>query len=232
MNKPHPPTRSRIRRALEEGDVPISRTVTRTAALLGVLLVAPALASAVSSRFRYLFDSALRSPEHASAASLPWDVLTLCGPALGVAFGAAVLATIAQTGGRLRVRFSSRNAGLEVPTNEGVGRAAVAACIPVALAVAALLALGASGRELRDAALATTSLSAAIGSALIHLGWALAATLVLAAVVDLVVARLSWLARLRMSRAELLEERRRTEGSPEARTARRKAHEALVRGTS
>lgn len=230
MDKPHPPTKSRIRRALAEGDVPMSFTATRTAALLGLLVVAPALARAMATRFRDLLETAMTAPESASATSVPFEVLTLAGPALGIACGMALLSGIAQTGGRFRrARPSSENTKLGARTHDGLGRAALACCVLFGLSAALAVALGASARDLRDAALSPTSVASTIGSVLAHVAWALACLLAVATLADLAVARLSWLARLRMSRAELLEERRQTEGSPELRRARRRAYEALVR---
>lgn len=229
MDKPHPPTKSRIRRALAEGDFPISRMATRAAALLGLLSVAPALASAVATRFRDLLENGLKAPEGASAASLPWEVLTLAGPALAIALGAAVLSGLAQTGGRAHhARSSSSNTGLAGVMSGGLGRIALVSSLPVALSAALLFSLGASARDLRDAPLSPSAVAAAC-SVLAHVTWTLASVLALSSFIDLVIARTSWLARLRMSRAELLEERRRTEGSPELRRARRRAHEILVR---
>lgn len=231
MEKPYPPTRSRVKRALAEGDIPLSRAATRAAALLGVLVLVPALATSVAAVFRELLGRALTSPGASDAGMLPSTVLTLACPVLAVAGAAAALAGLAQTAGRLgrrRAGWPGAGSGAgAVPMARG---AVVSASLAILLPAAALLSLATSGRELRDAALDPTTLVATTSSVLSRGALTLGLALLSAAALDLVVVRISWLRRLRMSRAELLEERRRTEGAREIRDARARARAEVLAG--
>lgn len=207
----------------------MSRAGLRAAALLGLLFVIPYLASAVVARFGELFRAALVSPSRADPLSLAGDVARLAGPALAVACAAVLVAGLAQTGGVLpwNPRRESDARG-----NSGAQRLGLAlrrALAVLALTATLLVILWISGPALgasRDAAASEGS------GILLRAGYGFAIVLGGVALVDVAFTRAAWRSRLRMSRQELREEQRRTEGDRAVRGAQRRAHETEVRDPS
>jgi type III secretion protein U len=235
--KTEAPTPRRLRRALAEGDAPVSAIATRTSVLIVALLLAPSASRAVAERFRGALRATLDGPGEApavSAGGVALDVLALAGPLLAAMAAAALVVGLVQTGGVVTLGSSTRRAEVGVFARVFSGasfvRALVAAATAVSVLVGAAVFLRAHGRDLVPTLGARDVALAGLGAFALRSGWIAGAVLAAGAAVDLVVERLLWLRRLRMTLPELKRERREAEGDPNVARERRRLHEALARG--
>jgi flagellar biosynthesis protein FlhB len=237
MEKTEEPTPRRLRRALERGDSPISSLAVRAASVGVVIALAPALAAATRARFKTALIAALAEPAKATPSSVVHDVVVLVAPALGVAAVAAVVVGFVQTGGMVALgnltpkfdRLTPRGD----PSRLFVGRRAMRAAVGLlAVLVGACVVVGFVEGHASALATALGRPEAALESAgalLRNVAWASFGVVAVVALGDVVASRAAWLERQRMTRRELLEERREASGDPEARRARRRAHEESLR---
>lgn len=228
------PTPRRLEKAREEGQVPLSREAvgfaTLAAAALACLLVLPGPGMAMLRAMRAL----LEAPGAGPAVALLWAAALVTVPVLlAVALG-AVAATLAQTGwpeqglkveaGRLNpwsglTRLVGVEGWIELLRTllklAGVGAALWVAADPPALAAALAL----SPALLLDRALAA--------------GWDLIFATLLAfgvlALADLAFTRFRFLRQMRMSREDIRQELRESEGDPMLKARRRRIAETRAR---
>ncbi len=228
------PTPRRLEKAREEGQVPLSREVvgfaTLAAAAVACLLVLPGLGMAMLRAMR----AVLEAPGSGPAAALLWAAALVTAPVLlAVALG-AVAATLAQTGwpqqgfkveaGRLNPwaglkRLLGAEAWIELLRTllklAAVGAALWAATEPQVLAAALALS---------PALLLQRALDG---------GWDLMRATLLAfgvlALADLTFTRFRFLRQMRMSREEIREELRESEGDPMLKARRRRIAETRAR---
>ncbi|MBN2192847.1 MAG: EscU/YscU/HrcU family type III secretion system export apparatus switch protein [Polyangiaceae bacterium] len=230
------PTPQRLRRAREAGDVAVSPALTQAVTLLLLASLLPAAFDAVVARTAGRLQAAAAGTAGTGAAWMPFEVLALCAP-LVLAGAAVALGTgLVQSGGVFATRPLSPNLARLDPLS-GLASLASAPRALVALRslVGAAVVLYVAVRWLLESApaIADTAGSFEVGLALIgllvrRLVWAAAIVgLALGAIDCAIVRHLRW-RRLRMSRAEILRERRDSEGDPELSAARRRAHEALL----
>jgi flagellar biosynthesis protein FlhB len=236
-DKTEEPTPRRLRQAREQGDVAISGALSQSVAFLVALAIAPAWVAAtfaaVSTSIRNAASGRALAP-----AELGFLVLALTLPLVGaVAFATFVSGSVQGGGlfhlGRAVPKLERLNplAGLgalfSLERATSILRALVAATVVLLLAASSL-------RELAPALAGTAGqIDAALGLA----GTAAARIARDAALVglalgllDFVVLRRAWRRRWMMTRAEAQREFKETEGDPEIKAARRRAHqEVLIR---
>lgn len=232
------PTPRRLEKAREEGQVALSREVvsaaTLLAAVLGCALALPPLGLDLLRAMRGLLDLPPGGDPLAAAAALAWAAGLALLPVLAATAAAAVAATLAQTGwprkgfapqfGRLNPlgglkRLLGPEALAEllrtVVKLAAVGAALWFAIDPAVLARALMLPagglLGATVAASGDLVVATLLAFAAVAAA------------------DLLWTRIRFLRRLRMSRQELKEEMRESEGDPVFKARRRRVAESRAR---
>ncbi len=223
-----PPSPARLRRALASGDNPLSPSSVRVGSLVVAVALLPALARVVSTRFADTLHAALAAPEKADAASVVSDVAWLVAPLLAAAGAAAFAVGLVQTGFAITPR---RAAPIAARFFDGVRLLDVARAIALAglvfaggwYVVRALLP-GLGTHIGKSAALLGDS-----GDAVSRVAWTSIACAGALAAADVVLRRAVWLRRLAPSPEEQKRERRETEGAPEVRRARRRAHEDLTR---
>lgn len=228
------PTPRRLEKAREEGQVPLSREAvgfaTLAAAALACLLVLPGLGLGLLRAMR----DVLEAPGVAPAAALLRAAALVVAPVLLAVVLGAVAATLAQTGWPargLRLEAGRLNpwAGLtRLLGPEALGellRTLVKlAAVAVALWVAVDPAMLAAALALSPARLLERALDG---------GWDLMLATLLAfgalAAADLAWTRLRFLRRLRMSREDIRQELRESEGDPMLKARRRRIAETRAR---
>ncbi|HEX7669630.1 MAG TPA: EscU/YscU/HrcU family type III secretion system export apparatus switch protein [Polyangiaceae bacterium] len=234
MDKTHAPTPRRLRRALEEGDSPLSLPLVRAGAFVMFALLAPSAARALSARSRELLLTALSKPELARPTLLGKDVALIAGPLLAAIAGAALVVGLIQTSDVFRWGRGARSSGAFASPWSGLRAYDAARGL---LFTCGLLLVATHAMRVLLPRLATTldsepSPLTAAGALTERLLWPAAIVMATLAVLDVLVRRSAWIARWRMSPRELQEERRESEGAPEMKRARRRAHEDLERGTT
>jgi flagellar biosynthesis protein FlhB len=170
------------------------------------------------------------NPDAATPAVLLSDTLSISLPVIAVAAGVALLFSVVQTGG-LFAPALARGFGNEdgrILDRRRATSAALSGATTVVLLTAGPAFLLHEGASLQNV-LGEGTLGAAGAGAFVarYAAWALAVTVV-AAALDFWLVRVDWLGRLRMTRAEVRDERRQSEGDPRIRAAERRAHESLA----
>lgn len=235
-------TPKRLRKAREEGDSPLSAFASQSVAFLVVVALAPAAFVALASRAGADLRSAIAVAAE-PAPSVAFDgsavagaVVALAAPILGAAAVAAAVASLVQTGGviamkRLAPRLDKLDpiAGLRQLFSStrlvAVARAALYA------AGVAWFAYGALRDHAGDLARSAGRLDAAGGvAATLAIGLAKRAAVLglFLAVVDVVVTRRAWNKRLMMSKDEVKREHKESEGDPQLKAARERAHHEVL----
>jgi type III secretion protein U len=243
-DKTEDPTPKRLRKAAQDGDSAASPALSQAVSLVAMVVLLPSLAMSTAVAFRDDLLRALRAsattpPVEALGAgllSVGPQVLRGCLPALVCVAVAAGITTMAQTKAQLatgRVGFRAdaldwiRGAKqlLSLQRSAQVLRGLVFAAV---LAVAAY----AAGKD------ALRTLPYALGGArsALDLGAGLALRLLrMAAFIGLVlgladvgIARIAFLRRVRMSKDEVKREAKESEGNPELKAARDRAHHEML----
>ncbi len=240
-DKTEQPTPRRLRKARQEGDSPVSAALVTSVGFIGTLALAPAALEALVGRTGVLIRSALTEGLPPSpAALLAREVLWLSVPMLAAgAFGASLVGLL-QTGGIVATRRVVPDLGrldpllgirsLLNPTRSfALLRALLAA---VLIGGAALVALEAYAADLAQATGNVDRGAALAALVLKRVAWSAALVMLGLAGLDLLITFRSWQERLRMSKDEVRREYRESEGDPELKVARRRAHEESLRGAS
>jgi flagellar biosynthesis protein FlhB len=236
-DKTEDPTPRRLAKAREKGDVAVSALTSQSLAFLVALLVVPAALTATAARAIELLRAALSgnsSPPRFDAAVK--DVVLLVAPVLAAVATTSALATIVQTGAlfapaRIAPDPSKLDpiAGLRSLLSRtrlwSVARALVAA---VAVAWLAWSALARHAADLGHATGHTDSAAAVASFASRRLARDAALIGLALAIVDLVVVRRALHAKLKMTKAEVKREHRETEGDPQIKAARHRAHRDML----
>lgn len=234
-------TPRRIERAREQGQVALSREVSGFAALLlaslAALLLLPPLGRELLATLRAMLERTHELGMEEAMMALGWLALLLVVPVAGAAALGAAAATLVQTRGLVsavsltpRLDKISPWAGLK----RLVGAEALAEFLR------SLLKLALVGVALWFAMGDPAMLQAALHlpaegmlAAAAHSAWRLVAAALAAfagiALLDLVWVRFRHLTKLRMSRQELREEAKESEGDPQLRAKRRQIGEARAR---
>ncbi len=237
--KTEAPTGRRLRRARQEGDVPVSAALTQAIALLAVVSLVPAAASATAGRVAARIHLALDGVAVPSASWVPGEVVALTAPLLGAGAAVALAAGFVQTGGVLSARRlapslvhldPARGLGqlVKLPRLFALLRALVTALIVAVLGARLLLVEAPSIVNTLGEPPAGAALAGLLARRLLWLGALAGLALALA---DYAVVRHAWWGRLRMSKDEVKRDHRESEGDPELKAARRRAHEAVLAQT-
>lgn len=241
-DKTEEPTPKRLRKAQEEGDSPISSFASQAVAFLAAVAIVPAAITALASSAATDLRAAIaRAGDVAPAAAfdgawLAKRVLVLSTPIIGAAAIAAAIAAVVQSGGvvatkklqpkleRLDVFSGLRQ--LVSPTRlVAVARAALFGAGVAYLAYGALRArapdLAHTVGRLDASVLVASATAIAVAKRAAILG-------VFLAVLDVVVTRRSWRKKLMMSKDEVKREHKESEGDPQLKAARERAHHEML----
>ncbi|MCA9595615.1 MAG: EscU/YscU/HrcU family type III secretion system export apparatus switch protein [Myxococcales bacterium] len=239
--KTEEPTPRKLKKAREDGDSPVSSALIQGFGFLVAVALAPAAVTALAARASELIVAAIQDPHRAfSPWSLTKDVLTLSLPLVAAAALAAAAVGFVQTGGIVAFKKVSPDLSRANPVNGiknlfgwqrfvGIVRALVAALVVGYLAVDLLLDHGA------DLAYSTGTLTAAgvvAGALTRKLAWIAALVGLSLGALDVFVTRYAWMRRHRMSKDEVKREYKESEGDPEMKAARKRAHQEMLSGAT
>lgn len=241
-DKTEEPTPKRIRKAQEEGDSPLSIFASQSIALLSAVAIAPsaiaALAATAGTELRAAIARAADvSPEvHFDPSSLASAIVVLAAPILAAAAVSGAVASVVQTGGVIATKRLVPSLAKLDPI-EGMKRV-VSAQRLVAVLRAALFAAavtwivhGAFRENAASLARVTGRLdTATVVASTVALDVAKKAAVVglIFAFIDVVVTRRSWRKRLMMSKEEVKREHKESEGDPQQKAARERAHHEML----
>lgn len=236
--RPHPPTQRRLQQAWRRGEVAISGVVIRSAVLAVALILLPKLVESLIFGVRqHMVSTLTHGPAPLQLWRLLETLLALLGPLLGACALTALAAGAVQTRGnlsfqRLSPTLSRLNPALRLVN---VALAENFTRLLKSLLAAALIAGLGLGLAFRHVA----SLGAVIGDVARtlrvmgtlseRLGWLLAGASALLAAVDFAWVHRNWRARLRMSDAELKQERRNAEADSAVKAERQQIHQRSIR---
>jgi flagellar biosynthesis protein FlhB len=240
-DKTETPTPKRLRKARELGDSPHSAALTQSIGFIVALAVAPAALAALSFRSAELVRAAIERPDRPlSALEVALTVLGLSAPLLAAAALASGAAGAVQTGGvvsasKLTPRLERLNpwSGVEQlftwERSFAVVRALVVAGIVVYFAYDTLR------KYAPDVAFGVGEAAAApvFASAMARrIAWTTALVALAIGAIDFVVMHRAFIRRSRMSKDEIKREYRESEGDPEVKAARRRAHHEALAGSA
>ena len=233
--KTEQPSARQLRKAREQGDVPVSAALSQAVVFVAALALVP---SALGATFA-LISEALRNTLAGRALSAEEAVLLMLRLSLPIVAPAALAAVAlgaAQAGGlfaleRLIPKLDRLNplSGLKSlvsgPRLLGLLRALVASSALLLISWfglrAALPPLLGSVADLSSAVAVAALTSQRLAKSAAGVGLVLAA-------IDVLVVRRAWLKRWMMTRDEVRRESRESEGDPEIKAARRRAHQEML----
>jgi flagellar biosynthesis protein FlhB len=238
--KTEEPTPRKLRKAREQGDSPVSGALVSGFAFVAALALAPSAIEAVAARAGGLLRNALegRAQSELSATEAALDVLVLSLPLMFASALAALAVGFGQTGGAVAMKKLAPDlaranpiAGLKNLVNGqrllGIARALVAALVVGWLAVRLL---HDHAGELAGTA-GSTSAAVFVASDLVRrLGWMAALVGLALAGADVWITHRGWLKRNRMTKHEVKQEYKESEGDPEIKAARTRAHQEVLAG--
>ena len=236
QDKTEQPTPRRLRKAREQGDVPVSAVFSQAIGLLAALALLPAATATAARWVSELLVFALegRTLQPLEFASV---LLALTLPLVLAAALVSGAVSFVQSGGNLALSrvapelsrldpFQGIQGLFSGPRLFGVVRALLGMTLCALLAVLVLRSVAGSLAHTAGQIPAGVALA---GEASSRLLWYAAFVGVAVGVIDAAVVRRSWLNRWMMTRDEVRREFRESEGDPELKAARRRAHqEALM----
>lgn len=237
-DKTEEPTPRRLRKARDEGDSAVSAAIGQSLGFALVLALLPGLLATITVGVGAALRAAITTGQ-ADLGTAVWLWLALSAPVLGVAAAAAALLGVVQTGGaftasRFMPDFSRVNPALGIKglfTLERVS--SLLRSLFAALAIG-WLSWGVLRDHMMDVA-ATAGRSEAVAATAWLLGkrllWGGAVVALVLAAVDYFFVRRAWLVRHRMTKDEVKREHRESEGDPEVKAARRRAHQEALAGS-
>lgn len=236
-DKTEEPTPRRLQKAREEGNVGVSAFASQALGfLVAVVLVQGAVAATVEevgATLRSVFADPSAPP---APSELPFRVLVLTLPLLGAVAITSAVASLVQTGAvfapsRLLFKLERLNPAGGLRGLFSTERLFVLVRALVTAAVVAYLAMVTLRDHAPDLARCVGRLDrAGIVASVLAKKVALKAALVglVVGAVDLLVTRRSWLSKLRMTKAEVKQEHRETEGDPLVKAARERARMEML----
>lgn len=232
-DKTEEPTPRKLRQAEEQGDLPISAALTSSMCFLVATMALPLTVTRAASAFGSMLRGAGGASPSAALSGAALGLAGAVGPLLLSGAAVALVAGVAQTRGVIAVsklapdlsRLSPER-GVPSLLSADRARAALRGTLTagvMVLVVRARLSQGASllGGEAQAVAEGTARLLATLlrDAALVLLASSL---------IDVVLVRRSYAARLRMTRAEVKQESKESEGDPQLKAARERAHHELL----
>jgi flagellar biosynthesis protein FlhB len=238
------PSARRLRRARREGNHPVSRVLVGLGGLAVASSLLPSALELLLQRVRALFLQSLQQvggePSAASAQVLSaagLSTLQLVALLLGPAAIAALLVGLWQTGAGLSLRplaWDARRLDPLANLAQLWSRSTLFALLRW-LATGALLGvlawrlLASAGPALAASVGSVEAAARLAGDLCRQLLWCTLGAVAFGALLDALVVRSAWLARLRMTRAEVQREQRENEGDAGLRQARQRTHRELAR---
>ncbi len=239
--KSEQPTPKKLRKAREDGDSPVSGALVQGFGFLVAVAVAPAALHATATRAGALIVRGIESPMRSvSAVEIARDVTTLTLPLIGAASIAALAVGLVQSGGVVAFKKITPDLSRANPVSGmknifssqrliGVARSLAAALVVAYLAVRLLV------DHTPDLSFSTGSGASAVVVAGVlskRLLWIAALVGLGLAAFDLLIVHWSWQRRHRMSKDEVKREFKESEGDPELRAARKRAHQEVAEGAA
>ncbi|MEA2751951.1 MAG: type secretion protein [Myxococcales bacterium] len=239
-------TPKKLRKAQEEGDSPISAFASQSVAFLCAVALAPAAIAALASRTTTDLRAAIAHAGDVTTVPgfdpVPFAtaVVTLTVPILAAAAVAAAVASVVQSGGIIATkRLQPKLERLDVIAGfkNLFSMSRVVAVLRAALfgAAVAWFAYSALRDHAGDIARTTGRLpEAAAVAAVIALAVVKRAAILglFLAVLDIVVTRRSWSKKQRMSKADVKREHKESEGDPQLKAARDRAHHEMLQAAT
>lgn len=236
-DKTEDPTPRRLRKAREEGDSPVSAALVQGLGFVAAVAIAPAAVGAAAARVAELVPRAIREPgAPLSSVELAREVVLLCAPLLAAVALVSLVTGFVQTGGMVSWKKLSPELGKLDPV-KGLGslvsgtrllslaRSLIGAALVAWLAVRLLKTFAPDvANTVGDAQAGMV----AAGALARRLGWIAALIGLALAALDVLVVRRSWLKRHRMSKDEVRREHKESEGDPELKAARQRAHQQML----
>jgi FlhB-like protein len=240
-DKTEEPTPRRLRKAAEDGDAPVSASLSGALAFFAALALAPA---ALAALWAWAGASLKRAPslpyEPRSAGGAALDaalaLVRLAAPVLAAAAAVAALAGYVQGGGNIAWKKLSPDLSRLSPARglrslvspdrlSSVARALVAAAAVLWVGWAALrdhvadlaASIGSPSKAVPVAADTARRVARNVGLVLL-----------VSALADVALTRRSWKNRLKMSKDEVKREHKESEGDPHVKAARERAHHELL----
>jgi type III secretion protein U len=241
-DKTEEPTPRRLRKAREEGDSPLSGFASQSVAFVAAIAVAPAaiaaLAASAATDLRAATAAAAAPEPRVSfdLAALVGGTLALAVPIVATAAATAAVAALVQTGGGIATKRLAPDLSRLDPLR-GLTQLVSAQRLTN---VARALVFAAAVAWIVQGAFREHAASFARSAGRIDAGVTLAARIALdvakraaicglfLAVLDVVVTRRAWLRRLRMSKADVKREHKESEGDPQLKSARERAHHEML----
>jgi flagellar biosynthesis protein FlhB len=234
-DKTEEPTPRRLQKAFDDGNLPISATLTATAAFLAASAALPAAGRALAA----WVIAALRSPQPDPATASRDAILAVLSLSIPPLLAAALLAIVvgaAQARGFLSPQKALPDLGRLSPLR-GLGSLADpqrlislgrALLTFAAFALLARLRLRDAWPELLAASGSPAKAAEAVAEASRLLLRDAGLVLLASSLVDLGLVLRSWRAKLRMSHQEIKQESKESEGDPQLKAARERAHHELL----
>lgn len=236
-DKTEEPTPRRLAKAREKGDVAVSGAASQALGFVVALALVPAAVVATAAEASHAFRRAL-VPGSPAAATIDavHTVVILVAPVLAGVAAAAALSTVVQTGALFapaRVKPDLQKldplAGLRsLASGQRLWNVARAGLAALAVGVLAWRAAATHLADLAHTVGAPGMAGQVAARAAGRIARGAAAVGIFLAIVDLVVVRRSLLSRLRMSKAEIKQEHRESEGDPHWKGARQRAHQEML----
>ena len=237
--KTEEPTPRKLRKAREDGDSPVSAPLVQAFGFVIALALAPAAIGAAAARAGSLVRATLEEvPRPASAAQIALDVMMLSLPLLFAAAVGAAAVGFVQTGGIVTMKKLAPDLSRANPVTGlkniftaqrmlGVVRALVAALVVGWLAVRLIIDYAGDLTHTIGSVSAAVALS---GDLVRRLGWIAALVGIALAGADVLITRRAWFKRHRMTKDEVKREYKESEGDPEIKAARKRAHQEVLAG--
>lgn len=237
-DKTEEPTPRRLKKARAEGDSAVSSTLGQSVGFLVVVALVPALSAALAVGAGAALRGAITSGR-ADTAGAGWLLVSLSAPVLAASAAASAVLGFVQTGGAFTAsRFAPDFSRID-PFNGIKGLFTLERLFSLVRSLAAALAVGWLAWSILRDHLGDVANTVGQREAVATTAWLLGRQLLWgAAVVGLVLGALdyffvrrAWLKRHRMSKDEVKREHRESEGDPEVRAARRRAHQEALAGS-
>jgi type III secretion protein U len=242
MSKTEEPTPKRLRKAQEDGNSPLSTFASQAIAFVCAVAIAPAAVGALAARAGGDLRSAIARAGDASPqvsfdpATLAITIVGLSAPILAAAALSGAIASVVQSGGVIATKKLTPDLGKLNPIAglaqlfSGQRLIAVARALLFAAAVV-WITYGALRTNLALFARTTGRLDAAITLASAVAGEVAKKAAVVGlflAVADIVITRRSWRKKLMMTKEEVKREHKESEGDPQLKAARERAHHEML----
>lgn len=241
-DKTEDPTPKRLRKARDEGDVAISPFAGQAVGFLGAVALAPAAMTALGAYGAGQIGAAIARAKEASPsasfepAAVLWAVVGLVTPVLLASAIASAFASVVQTGGvfaptKLAPKLERLDvfAGLkQLVSATRLAAMARAGIFSICIALLAVLSLRAHASDFAHAQGDTMTIARVAGAVSLEVAKRAALVGLFLAVIDILVVRRAWMNRLRMTKTEVKREHRESEGDPQIKAARERAHHEMM----